>query len=325
MTTIHPSSESQLDTLASARYASAIVNESGTENLQYCGRRFRAEEIEWIRQLIDREPRLGRTAVSMRFCDEFGWMSANGRRKEMSCRVALLRMEQDGLLVLPPRQKRNGNGRVRPAITTASDPGRPITDPVELLPPIRIEPVETRFQSRQFNELIQRYHYLGYTPLAGAQIRYLVHTGSSLIALLGFGAAAWALTPRDRFVGWSAEERKRNLHLVVCNARFLILPWIESRNLASHILGRVARRLPGDWLQRYAYRPVLMETCVQMDRFHGTCYLAANWIRVGQTTGRGRCDRTHRPVLPMKSIWVYPLERNWRRKLRDRTEGRNGR
>jgi hypothetical protein len=133
------------------------------------------------------------------------------------------------------------------------------------------------------------------------------------------------MAARDRFVGWDSEERKRNLHLVVGNARFLILPWIESRNLASHILGRVARQLPLDWEPRYGFRPVLMETCVETDRFQGTCYRAANWIRVGQTTGRGKCDRTHQPVLPRKDIWIYPLHRGWKRMLTCQAEARNGR
>lgn len=149
----------ELDTHRSSVYASASVRE--VKEHQYCGRWFSQQEIEWIRRLIDSEERLHRTAISRRACDEFGWLSANGHRKEMSCRVALLRMERDGLIQLPRRQKRNGNGRVRPAVTAASDAGRPITDPVERLPGIRLEPIENRGDSRRFNELIERYHYLG--------------------------------------------------------------------------------------------------------------------------------------------------------------------
>ena len=199
-----------------------------------------------------------------------------------------------------------------------------MTDPVERLPPIRLETVEKRSDSRLWGELIERYHYLGYTPLAGAQIRYLVHAGRDLVALLGFGAAAWALAARDRFVGWSSQDRQKNLHLVVGNARFLILPWIESRNLASYILGRAARRLATDWVPRYGFRPVLLETCVERDRFRGTCYRAANWIHVGETKGRGKCDRTHRQVLPIKDVLLYPLTRDWRRRLGSHGEGPSG-
>lgn len=242
----------------------------------------------------------------------------------MSCRVALLRMERDELITLPTRQSQNGNGRVRPAITGASDPGRPIDLSVERLPTIRIEPVGNQRERRLYNEHVERYHYLGYKPLAGAQLRYLAFAGSDLVAMFGFGAAAWAMADRDRFIGWSPEKRKKNLHLVVGNARFLILPWVGSRNLASCILGRVARRLPDDWVARYGYRPVLLETCIEKARFRGTCYRAANWIHVGETSGRGKCDTTHRPVLPIKDVLLYPLSRDWRRRLCDGSETGDG-
>lgn len=314
-----------LDTPVAVGYRSSTVKDGNVSGVRYCGRLFHDEEIEWIRQLIATEESLGRTALSQRICDELGWLAPGGRRKEMSCRVALLRMERDGLISLPPRQSQNGMGRIRPVpITSASDPGRPISDPVGLLPGLVFEVVESGRDSRLYNELIDRYHYLGYKPLAGAQIRYQVRAGSDLVAVLGFGAAAWALAARDRYIGWSPHTRKRNLHLVVCNARFLILPWVKSKNLASCILGRVARRLPADWEARYGYPPVLLETCVQKDRFRGTCYRAANWIPVGETKGRGKCCTTHRRVLPVKGILVYPLRAGWKRRLCSAAEASSG-
>ena len=154
---------------------------------------------------------------------------------------------------------------------------------------------------------MDRYHYLGYTPLAGAQLKYLVYSGERLLALLGFGASAWKIAPRDWYIGWSEEKRAENLQLVVNNARFLILPWVASRNLASMILSRVTARLADDWMSRYRYKPVLLETFVEKKRFTGASYRAANWQLVGSTKGRGKKDRFNDAALPIKDIYLYPL------------------
>jgi hypothetical protein len=178
-----------------------------------------------------------------------------------------------------------------------------------------LRPVRTKKESSLWNELIERYHYLGYKPLPGAQIRYLVFTGSHLLSVLGFGAAAWKIAPRDNFIGWTAEQRVHNLHLIVNNARFLILPWVTVRNLASKILAAAVKRLPKDWEDQYGYQPLLFETFVDKDRFRGTCYRAANWIQVGETQGRGKLDRNNRRSLPVKNIFLYPLQKRFRDKL----------
>ena len=279
----------------------------------YCGRVFTADQLEQIRALIRSEPKRNRVQLSRLVCDQFGWFTVNGRRKEMSCRVAMLRMHRDGLIRLPPPQKGNGNGRSCPRITAASDP------PLRWRSggdwgPLEFRPVQRPADSALWNELIQRYHYLQYKPLPGAQIRYLVFSGPDLLALLGFGAAAWALAPRDRFIGWTGRQRQANLHLVINNARFLIPPWIRARNLASRILSGVVKQLPRDWQKRYGYAPVLVETFVQQPRFRGTCYRAANWLHVGQTKGRGKRDY-HRYALPVKDIFLYPLHKHFRRHL----------
>ena len=186
---------------------------------------------------------------------------------------------------------------------------------MEQLGDLRLEVVEERHTSHLWNEYIQRYHYLGYQPLAGAQRRYLAISQGQVLALLGFGAAAWKLAPRDRWIGWSAAQRQQRLHLLINNARFLILPWITSRNLASKLLAMAARRVAEDWHQRYGYRPVLMETFVERRRFSGTCYRAANWTHVGQTRGRGKLDTRHQAPLPIKDVWLYALEKKCRRTL----------
>ncbi len=282
---------------------------------RYCGRLFTVEEIEQIRSLIASHPKDHRAQLSRLLCDELRWLRPDGRRKDMSCRVAMLRMEKDGLIELPRPLKGNGNGRNRPRLTRASDPQAPISGSVGSLGQLSLRPVDTPGESALWNELIERYHYLGYKPLPGAQLRYLVFAGDDLVAALGFGAAAWKVAPRDKFIGWTAEERERNLHLIVNNARFLILPWITVRNLASRLLAVVAKQLPEDWHARYGFRPVLLETFVQQDRFRGTCYRAANWIHVGETQGRGKLDRKKLRLLPVKDVYLYPLHRQFRKNL----------
>jgi len=172
--------------------------------------------------------------------------------------------------------------------------------------------VDTATDSRLWNELVARYHYLGYRPLPGAQIRYLVRHQERLLGALGFGAAAWKVAARDSFIGWTSDRRAARLHLVVCNARFLILPWIHVPNLASRVLSLAARQVCRDWPALYGYQPVLLETFVERQRFAGTCYKAANWLYTGQTKGRGKLDRYHRHSVPVKDVYLYPLNRNFR-------------
>jgi hypothetical protein len=175
--------------------------------------------------------------------------------------------------------------------------------------------VDTPGDSSLWNELIERYHYLKYKPLPGAQIRYLLFHGSHLLAALGFSAAAWKVAPRDQFIGWDHWQRRCNLHRIANNSRFLILPWVKVRNLASCILAAAAKRLGHDWMERYGYEPVLLETFVERARFRGTCYRAANWIYVGETQGRGKLDRQHRGLSTVKHIYLYPLRKDFHQKL----------
>ena len=291
-------------------------NETAGAPARYCSRLFTPEDLGRIRQWIVMEPRPNRAALSRLVCQELGWLRPNGRLKDMACRVAMLRMHRDGLITLPPPEKGNSNGRIRPKFTGASDPSPALTLAAGALGELEFRRVNTQRDSSLWNELIERHHYLGYKPLPGAQIRYLVLAGPHLLAALGFGAAAWKVAPRDQFIGWTAQERVRNLHRVVNNARFLILPWITSHNLASRILGGVVKRLGQDWQDRYGYRPVLLETFVDRARFRGTCYRAANWIFVGPTQGRGKLDRRRLRPLPVKDIFLYPLDRHFRRELR---------
>ena len=249
-------------------------------------------------------------------CEQLGWRRSDGRLKEMSCRVAMLRMQHDGLITLPPPRNTNGNGRAYRRRTARAEPELfPVLAAAGALSDLHLESVARREDSHLWNEYVERYHYLGYEPLPGAQLRYFARAGGRIVALLGFGAAAWKSTPRDRFIGWNVEQRRSRLHLIVNNARFLILPWVRSRNLASRLLAMAARRLADDWQHCYGYRPVLVETFVETPRFSATCYKAANWIYLGQTQGRGKLDVHRAARLPKKSVWVYPLIPDFRRTL----------
>ena len=281
---------------------------------RYCGRDVGDDEIVRIRALTA-EPGTTRRALSLRVCEELGWRKPDGGLKEMSCRVALLRMQADGLVRLPaPRHRDSNAARTTPRTPTA-EPQAPLLICAGELRALRLEPIATRRDSLLWNEYVDRYHYLGYQPLPGAQMRYFARAEEGLLALLGFGAAAWKTAPRDDFIGWTAHERQTRLHLVVNNARFLIFPWVRSRHLASKLLGLAARRLPGDWHARYGYRPVLLETFVEKDRFRGTCYRAANWLNLGDTQGRGKLDTAHACTVPVKCVWVLPLTPRFRQIL----------
>lgn len=278
----------------------------------YCAREFSTEDVLMIQRLIAHTPGLKRSPLSRTICQLLDWRKPNGELKDMTCRVALLRMQADGLIKLPPSQIPQPRRRPQFVASPATDAQPLLIEPVHALAPLRLQQVTATGSSRLWNEYIARYHYLGYTPLAGSQMRYNVFAGAQLVALISFGASAWKLAPRDRFIGWDALQRQRNLQLIVNNARFLILPWIQSKGLASKILSMLARQLPIDWFARYGLRPVLLETFVESPRHRGTCYKAANWINVGQTVGRGKKSRVHEQIIPIKDIWLYPLRKDFR-------------
>ena len=283
--------------------------------VRYCGREFSEKEIEGIRNIIKEDSNRSRYKISLLVCEDLGWRKPNGELKDMSCRVALLRMQKDGLIRLPAPKWGHSNNKICIQRTALSEPGFPVHLPVHMMSDLSLELVQTKKASGLWNEYIDRYHYLGYTKLPGAQLRYFATFEGQEIALFGFGAAAWKVQPRDRFIGWTPEQRQRNLHLIVNNARFLILPWVSSRNLASRLLSIVSKRLPEDWDYRYRYRPVLLETFVECGRFHGTSYKASNWILVGQTKGRGKKDVFNEYKLPKKDIWLCPLTKDFKSTL----------
>lgn len=281
---------------------------------RYCGKQWSTEDISNIRDLLKREACASRMVLSRLVCEVFSWRSPNGKLKEMSCRVAMLKMQRDGLIELPPpRRERPGSYRL--VDTAHSDPQPDWSGSLSDLDELKLVAVGRGALLRLWNELVGRHHYLGYTMLPGAQMRYFIMDRERVLGAMGFGAAAWKVAPRDQFIGWDHEQRERGLHLIVGQSRFLILPWIHCRNLASKSLAMVVKRLPKDWEERYGFRPVLLETFVDTTRFHGTCYKASNWLDVGNTQGRGKLDRYNQYGETVKSIWLKPLRADFRCRL----------
>ena len=235
-----------------------------TGTRRYCGRGFTPAELDTIRTLATSLPT--RAQIAEALCQALDWRRPDGATKAMSARVACLRMAADGLITLPPPRNTNGNGRV-PRHRHGGRPAEPIHTTLGALGPLRLSQVSTRAESAHYNELIATHHYLGYTPMAGAQLRYLIHAPAGVVAAVGFGASAWTCAARDTHLGWDTATRQARLHLVVGNARFLICPHVRVPHLASAILGRITRRLPADWQHTYGYSPVLAETFIDAERF----------------------------------------------------------
>jgi len=270
-----------------------------------CGQHFSRSILDRIRETVRTEPSISRLSLSRRVCEWLNWRSPNGRLQEMSCRKALAKLNQGGVLDLPRQEKTYGFER-----TGANPVEPPIAElccSLRELGEVRVEPVPSRYskESKIWFALLDRYHYLGSGGLCGAQIRYVVKSSKEgYLGALAFSSGSWALQKRDQYIGWTEAARRANLYRLVTNDRFLILPTVQVKHLASHVLSLALSRLPQDWEGRYQTRPVMVETFVDPSRFAGTCYKAANWVCVGDSAGR-------RDGIA-KKIWLYPLDRRWR-------------
>lgn len=280
-----------------------------------CGREFNGQHLSIIKKIIESTNPPIREEIARRVCQELNWVDILGKWKVMSCKVALLRLHRLGLVELPQPIRRNGNGRsyrLSPILLNKE----PINLPVNQLSGLQLEVVKDKDSSQLWNYTIGSYHYLGYKPLSGAQKRYVIHWDGDVLGCVGFSASAWTLEARDKWIGWDPKTRERNLHLIVNNSRFLILPWVRCHNLGSKVLSLCASRIRDDFYKSYGYCPVLLETFVEAARFSGSIYKAANWKFIGKSKGRGKLDRYHKNRLPLKDIYVYPLCRNFRSVLR---------
>ena len=280
------------------------------------GRRVTASDLGQIRTLIAAHPQASRRALSKKLCEAWQWVQSNGRPRDMVCRGLMLGLHRAGLIELPPlhRCPHNPLARRRPPAPVVID-----RTPVQArLPELgRLEFVQVRRTAAEplFNALIEAHHYLGYTQPVGEHLKYLVYAAGRPLACLAWSSAPRHLEPRDRFIGWSMQARRHNVRFVAYNPRFLILPWVAVRHLASHLLGAMMRRLSADWQRLYGHPIYFAETFVDAERFAGTCYRAANWIWLGRTTGRGKDDLTHRPNRSRKDVLGYALHPRFRELL----------
>jgi hypothetical protein len=285
--------------------------------LCYRGRTIGADDIASIRQLIAQNPRASRRQLSVLVCQAWDWRQPNGAWRDMVCRGLMLALHRAGHIELPACRHAPPNPlarRAKPATDFLVDP-RPLRGPLRALQPLVIRQVRRTGEEDLFNGLVERYHYLGYTRAVGEHLKYLVLVQDRPVACLAWSSGPWHMGPRDRFIGWSPAVRRRNLHLLAYNTRFLILPWARVPHLASHILGRIARRISADWQRLYAHPVHYLETFVDQERFHGTCYRAANWVHLGQTTGRGIKEKTKKVTRSIKDVLGYPLSKDFRARL----------
>jgi hypothetical protein len=291
------------------------------EVLYVQNRQLEAKDLEWIRQLIDAHPNWNRTKLSRHIAQSWQWRNQAGQLKDMACRTMLLKLEQKGLLCLPARQRPSNNHCACRSV--ALPIAQPVVEPIEsqlnVLEPLCIVPAQSREALTLFDWLLWRYHYLPYSSGAlGENIKYLVFDCRARpLACLLYGAAAWKLSVRDQFIGWTKQQREANLCYLANNLRFLILPWVRVKNLASRLLSASLSMLSGHWQLKYGHPIYLAETFVECERFRGTCYRAANWSWLGQTQGRGRNDRSRQLSVPIKDIYVRTLCKDFRQRLSD--------
>ena len=272
-----------------------------------------AEDIEYVRRLIAENPQDSRRALSKKLCRAWNWIQPNGALRDMVCRGFMLRLEEAGYIKLPPKRCTPANplaNRKKPEKIDIDE--SPVETSLSDIQPLEIKQVRRTGFEKLFNSLVEKYHYLGYCQPVGEHLKYLVFTGGKPIACLAWSSAPRHIGCRDRFIGWPADVRKKNLHLIASNIRFLVLPWVRVAHLASHLLGRMARVLPMDWERVYNHRVYFVETFIDTNRFEGICYKAANWIYLGKTTGRGKDDQTHKVNRSIKAVWGYPLSKDFR-------------
>lgn len=294
---------------------------TASKALRFCGEPVSNEQLTLILEVFKRFSGLSRTELTYTVCELLNWVRPNGKLKTPECRKFLETLDAQGLLQLPAL-KIKGRGKSKKIIfTTLSDEGKPLQGTVKEFKPINLRLVSTKQERTHFRELIERYHYLGYRTPFGAHLSYLIevtHPIPTVVGAIQLSSPAWRMAPRDQWIGWSDTVRASHLQRIVNNSRFLILPSAKIKNLASHVLSLVSRRLVIDWKTKYHVEPLLLETLVDSKRFTGVCYRAANWLALGQTSGRGRQDSQHlRHDASPKSIFIYPLRVDARQRLQD--------
>jgi hypothetical protein len=281
--------------------------------LSYRGRAITSEDILYIKDLIAAHPRDSRRTLSTKLCEAWQWKQTNGALRDMVCRGLLLMLDRAGQITLPPVKFVPHNPlarRARPAPVLVDT--SPVEGSLRNLRPLEFEQVRRTGKEPLFNSLLEEHHYLAYEQPVGEHLKYVVWAQGRPIACVAWSSAPRHLGSRDRYIGWGAEARRRNIRFVAYNTRFLILPWVRVEHLASHILGRMAARISADWQRMYEHPIYFLETFVDPERFRGTCYRAANWVLLGRTTGRGKQSNSYVPNRSIKEVLGYPLTPKFR-------------
>ncbi len=285
-------------------------------SLRFCGRLFTGPDLELMRVVVHDYRGLAVTEIARTVCELLEWKRPNGRLKDHECRQLLERLAAEGVLRLPALRPTGGRGPRRVELSPLRWQPEAVECAARECEPLKLVLVKGPEESRLWREYVERYHYLGSRVPFGSNLRYWVRNRQRELACLLWTSPAWKMKPRDLWIGWSDEQRQRHLPWIVNNGRFLILPWVHVKGLASKILAHAVRQLPADWKSHYGHPPLLLETLVDASRFRGTCYRAANWIYVGQTTGRGRMDREHKAHgNVIKDIYLYPLVSDAKQRL----------
>lgn len=284
--------------------------------LKYRGRVVSESDIEFVRTVIREHPAVSRRELSRKLCQAWNWVQANGAPCDMVCRGLMLTLERAGHVRLPSAKGSHAN-----PLTVRRRPHRPeidaspVSGSLKDLGPLEFRLVRRTREEQIFNGLIEHHHYLGYAQPVGEHLKYMIYAFERPIACLAWSSAPRHLAPRDRFIGWGPEARRRNIRFIAYNTRYLILPWVRVPHLASHILGRMTAMVPRDWERIYGHRIYYLETFIDPERSQGTCYRAANWIVLGLTRGRGKNSNSHKPNRSLKQVLGYPLEKQFRRRL----------
>jgi len=273
------------------------------------------QDLDDIQDTVNRHWDRGRTPISRILCRKWNWRQPNGRLKDMACREILLTLSRKGLLKLPPRKYSANNEKRNQSIPVVTVGTSPLNSKLSSLPPVELKSVRNTKLEPLYNSLVQEHHYLGYRQIVGNHLKYIAFIGEQPVACLGWGSAAWSVKSREAFIGWDKKTKENNLHFVANNTRFLILPWVSVKFLASKILSINARRISDDWLEIYNRPLYLLETFVEKNRFKGTCYKAANWIQTGHTKGTSKRGHDHLYHGNIKAVYLYPLRKNFRKKL----------
>ena len=274
-----------------------------------------------------------RIDISRKVCEVLNWRQANGRLKDAACREVLRKMEQRGLINLPPPHPSSYTPTNRGISPKEKWAGffQINTELIEsTIGEVTLKIVNSQRSRNLWEYLIDKYHYLGYKRPVGASVKYLIYlkgaaspySDERLVGCIGFANAVLKLNLRDKWIGWSVEQKERNLHLVINNVRFLILPWVRIKNLASKILSTASKQVQEDWEAIYKYKPVLLETFVDIGKFIGTCYKAANWRHLGRTKGEGRCGINYFVHNQPKDVYAYPLTKDYLRVLKRSSQSR---